>query len=90
MGEIAVQYAMWDNVDGSVVIRRPVLNYSVSYDLVPLKDIAGKTRVMADEFINAESDWVTTAFFNYCRPLIGSSVPEPHRLRAPRVPLLPD
>ena len=35
VGEIAVQYAMWDNVDGSVVIRRPVLNYSVSYDLVP-------------------------------------------------------
>ena len=23
VGEIAVQYAMWDNVDGSVVIRRP-------------------------------------------------------------------
>ena len=90
VGEIAVQYAMWDNVDGSVVIRRPVLNYSVSYDLVNLKDIAGKTRVMADEFINAEADGVTTAFFNYCRPLIGSSVPEPHRLRAPRVPLLPE
>ena len=39
-----MQYAMWDNVDGSVVIRRPVLNYSVSYDLVPLADVAGKTR----------------------------------------------
>jgi 6-phosphofructokinase len=90
VGEIAVQYAMWDNVDGSVVIRRPVLNYSVSYDLVPLEAVAGKTRVMPDEFINAEGDGVTTAFFNYCRPLIGSSVPEPHRLRAPRVPPLPD
>ena len=90
VGEIAVQYAMWDNVDGSVVIRRPVLNYSVSYDLVPLEAVAGKTRVMPNEFINAEGDGVTTAFFNYCRPLIGSSVPEPHRLRAPRVPPLPD
>jgi 6-phosphofructokinase 1 len=90
VGEIAVQYAMWDNVDGSVVIRRPVLNYSVSYDLVPLASVAGKTRVMPDEFINAEGDGVTTAFFNYCRPLIGSSVPEPHRLRAPRVPALPE
>ena len=58
--------------------------------LFPWKDVAGKTRVMADEFINAEADGVTTAFYNYCRPLIGSSVPEPHRLRAPRVPLLPD
>jgi 6-phosphofructokinase len=90
VGEIAVQYAMWDNVDGSVVIRRPVLNYSVSYDLVPLASIAGKTRTVPDEFINAEEDGVTTAFDNYCRPLIGSSVPEPHRLRAPRVPRLPD
>jgi ATP-dependent phosphofructokinase / diphosphate-dependent phosphofructokinase len=90
VGEIAVQYAMWDNVDGSVVIRRPVQNYSVSYDLVPLESVAGKTRVMPDEFINAEANGVTTAFENYCRPLIGSSVPEPHRLRAPRVPALPD
>ena len=90
VGEIAVQYAMWDNVDGSVVIRRPVMNYSVSYDLVPLESVAGKTRVMPDEFINAEGDGVTPAFYNYCRPLIGSSVPEPHRLRAPRVPALPD
>ena len=57
VGEIAVQYAMWDNVDGSVVIRRPVLNYSVSYDLVPLREVAGKTRVMPDEFINAEGRW---------------------------------
>jgi 6-phosphofructokinase len=90
VGEIAVQYAMWDNVDGSVVLRRPVMNYSVSYDLVPLESVAGKTRVMPDEFINPEGDGVTTAFYNYCRPLIGSSVPEPHRLRAPRVPALPD
>ena len=90
VGEIAVQYAMWDNVDGSVVIRRPVLNYSVSYDLVPLKEVAGKTRIMPDEFINAEGDGVTTAFFSYCRPLLGSAVPEPHRLRAPRVPAVPD
>jgi 6-phosphofructokinase len=90
VGEIAVQYAMWDNVDGSVVLRRPVLNYSVSYDLVPLASVAGKTRIMSDEFINAEANGVTTAFDNYCRPLIGSSVPEPHRLRAPRVPVLPD
>src|SRR4029077_5120644 len=90
VGEIAVQYAMWDNVDGSVVLRRPGLNYSVSDDLVPLESVAGKTRVMPDEFINAEGDGVTTAFDNYCWPLIGSSVPEPHRLRAPRVPALPD
>jgi ATP-dependent phosphofructokinase / diphosphate-dependent phosphofructokinase len=90
VGEIAVQYAMWDNVDGSVVINRPVLNYSVSYDLVSLASVAGKTRVVPDEFISEDGDGVTAAFHNYCRPLLGSSVPEAHRLRAPRVPPLPD
>lgn len=90
VGEIAVQYAMWDNVDGSVVIRRPVLNYSVAYDLVPLTDVAAKTRHMPDEFINEEGNGVTPAFYSYCRPLVGSQFPEPHRLRAPRVRAIPD
>jgi 6-phosphofructokinase 1 len=76
---------MWDNVDGSVVIRRPVLDYSVSYDLVPLTEIAAKTKHMPDEFINAEGNGVTQAFHSYCRPLLGSGLPEPHRLRAPKV-----
>jgi len=86
VGEIAVQYAMWDNVDGSVVIRRPVLDYSVSYDLVPIREVAAKTRHMPDEFLIADGNHVTTDFLNYCRPLVGSNFPEPHRLRAPRVP----
>jgi 6-phosphofructokinase len=90
VGEKAVQFAMWDNVDGSIVIRRPVLNYSVDYDLVPLKEVAGKTRQMPDDFINDEGNDVTDKFFSYCRPLVGSGFPESHRLRAPRVPTIPD
>jgi len=86
LGEIAVQYAMWDNVDGSMVISRPVLNYSVTYGLVRLAEVAGKTRTMPAEFINEEGNGVTEAFCNYCRPLMGSGFPETHRLRAPNVP----
>jgi len=85
VGEKAVQYAMWDHVDGSVVIRRPVLDYSVDYALVPIEKVAGKTRHMPDNFINAEGNGVTEAFRQYCRPLLGSNLPEPHRLRAPEV-----
>ncbi|MBJ7284817.1 MAG: 6-phosphofructokinase [Akkermansiaceae bacterium] len=85
VGEKAVQYAMWDHVDGSVVIRRPVLDYSVDYALVPIEKVAGKTRHMPDNFINAEGNGVTEAFRHYCRPLLGSNLPEPHRLRAPVV-----
>ena len=86
VGEKAVQFAMWDNVDGSVVIRRPVLDYSVEYALVPLENVAGKTRHMPDSFINAEGNGATADFHNYCRPLLGSGVPEAHRLRCPAVP----
>jgi 6-phosphofructokinase 1 len=86
LGEIAVQYAMWDNVDGSMVIRRPVLNYSVTYGLTALADVAGKTRTMPDDFINEAGNGTTQAFASYCRPLVGSGFAEPHRLRAPHVP----
>jgi 6-phosphofructokinase 1 len=41
---------------------------------------------MPDEFINAEGNGVTQAFHAYCRPLLGSGMPESHRIRAPRVP----
>jgi 6-phosphofructokinase 1 len=88
VGEKAVQFAMWDNVDGSVVIRRPVLDYHVDYALVPLAKVAGKTRNMPDNFINATGNGVTADFHHYCRPLLGSGVPETHRLRAPAVPKL--
>jgi 6-phosphofructokinase 1 len=86
VGEKAVEYAMWDNVDGTVVIRRPVLDYSVDYELVPIHRVAGKTRHMPDHFINEASNGVTDDFRNYCRPLLGSNFPQAHRLRAPVVP----
>lgn len=85
VGEKAVQYAMWDDVDGSVVIRRPVLDYGVDYELAPLEAVAGKTKTMEDAFINDAGNNVTQAFHAYCRPLIGSSAPRHYRLRAPVV-----
>ncbi len=41
VGERAAQFAMWHNVDGSVVINRTG-HYSVNYELVDLSEIAGK------------------------------------------------
>ncbi|MCA9666079.1 MAG: 6-phosphofructokinase [Myxococcales bacterium] len=84
VGEKAVQYALWDDVDGSVSIHRTG-DYSVDYKLTAIEEIAGKTRHMPDEFINAEANNVTSAFYRYCRPLVGSGFPSPYRLRAPRV-----
>ncbi len=87
VGERAVQMAVWNNVDGSVAIRRTGY-YSVDYRLQPLADVAGKTRVMPDEFINTEGNHVTDAFKFYVRPLMGSGLPSPALLRAPKVPKL--
>jgi ATP-dependent phosphofructokinase / diphosphate-dependent phosphofructokinase len=84
VGERAVQFACWHNVDGSVTIHRTG-NYSVDYRITKLEDIAAKTRHMPDEFINAEGNHVTDAFYAYCRPLIGSGLPAPARIRAPKV-----
>ena len=85
VGEKAVQFALWDNVDGSVTIHRTGY-YSVDYKLTPLEDVAGKTKIMSDDFINLESNNVTEAFIHYAKPLLGSGMHYAHRLRAPRVP----
>jgi 6-phosphofructokinase 1 len=85
VGEKAVQYAMWGEANGSVAIKRTGF-YSVDYELLPLKAVAGKTRVMDDEFISASGTDVTDAFRLYLRPLLGSGMPDAFRLRAHPVP----
>ena len=81
VGEKAVQFAMWGDLDGSVAIKRTGF-YSVDYQLVPLESVAGKTRVMEDEFISADGTDVTDAFRLYLRPLLGSGMPDAYRLRS--------
>ncbi len=80
VGEKAVQFAMWGSQDGSVAIKRTGF-YSVDYELLPLDAVAGKTRVMEDEFIAPNGTDVTDAFRMYLRPLLGSGMPEAFRLR---------
>jgi len=80
VGEKAVQFAMWGTRDGSVAIKRTGF-YSVDYELLPLEEVAGKTRVMEDEFIAANGTDVTDAFRLYLRPLLGSGMPDAFRLR---------
>jgi 6-phosphofructokinase 1 len=76
---------MWGDRDGSVAIRRTGF-YSVDYHLVPLESVAGKTRVMEDEFIAPCGTDVTDAFRLYLRPLLGSGMPDAYRLRLNKVP----
>jgi 6-phosphofructokinase 1 len=84
VGEKAVQFAMWGERNGSVAIQR-CGDYAADYKLVPLADVAGKTRVMEDAFIADNGSDVTDAFASYLRPLLGSGLPAAHRLRAAAV-----
>ena len=84
VGERAAQFAIRDNLDGSVTIHR-VGNYAVDYRLTNIKEIAALTKLMPDEFINEEGNHVTEAFRSYVRPLLGSNMPQVGRLRAPKV-----
>lgn len=85
VGEKAVQFAMWGQRNGSVAIKRTGF-YSVDYELLELDAVAGKTRVMEDEFITASGTDVTDAFRLYLRPLLGSGMPDAFRLRHNPVP----
>ncbi len=84
VGEKAAQFALWNNVDGSVTIHRTGM-YSVDYQLTPLADVAKHTQSMPDKFINEEGNHVTEAFRYYLLPLLGSDMPQAHRIRAPKV-----
>jgi 6-phosphofructokinase 1 len=84
VGEKAVQFAIWGGRDGSVAIRRTGY-YSVDYELLPLDAVAGKTRVMEDEFIAPDGTDITDAFRLYLRPLLGSGMPDAFRLRSSQV-----
>ncbi len=86
-GERAVQLAYWNNVNGSLTINRTG-NYSVDYRLVGVEEVAAKTRVMPDRYINNNGNHVTDDFRFYIRPLLGSGLQITSHLRAPRVPKL--
>lgn len=83
VGEKAAQFAIWHNIDGSITIHRTGY-YSVDYKMTDLKNVAGKTKLMPDNFINAKSNNVTDAFKYYLQPLLGCDMPEASMLRAPR------
>ena len=84
VGEKAAQFAIWHDVDGSITIQRTG-NYSVDYRVVPLEEIAAKTRTMPSEFLTAQGNNATMEYYNYARPLLGSGFPNVHMIRAPRV-----
>ena len=83
VGEKAAQFAIWHNIDGSITIHRTGY-YSVDYKVTSLNNVAGKTKLMPDNFINQSGNNVTDVFKYYLQPLLGDDMPEASMLRAPR------
>jgi len=84
-GREAVRLAS-EGVSGMMVsIRRESSEpYRYRLDTVPLAEVAIKAKPMPDEFINAEGNYVTEAFLEYARPLVGP-LPEYVRLKGHKV-----
>ena len=78
-GRFAAQMALAGNIDGSVTVKREdTADYRVRFELVELSLVAGKTRLLPDEFINPAGNNVTRAFIDWARPLVGEMTPRPH------------
>ena len=87
VGVAAARFAHEGDKDGTVTIHRTGsgASYAAEYKLSRLEDVAGKTKVMADEFIAANGHDVTGAFVDYLKPLLGSGMAETYRLEAEKV-----
>jgi 6-phosphofructokinase 1 len=88
VGEKAAQYAIWHNIDASVAMRR-VGDYAIEYFPTPLETVARHTKHMPDEYINEDGNYVTPAYYDYVRPLVGV-MPSVARISAPKVEKIPN
>jgi len=85
VGEFSVKMAVSGDFDGSVSIKRKnSKKYSVYYEVVPLSKVAKDTRSMPSKFINREGNFVTGAFIEYAKPIVGK-LPEIGRLKRVKV-----
>ncbi len=82
-GEMAVVFSSNTERDGSVTIIRTG-EYEVEYELSSLPQIAGKTKLMPQEFYDPKKSMPTESFFRYARPLTGD-LPICERLKARRI-----
>lgn len=72
VGQMAVRYAVEGRGDEMVtLVREPGPEYRCVTSTAPLARVANVERPLPPEFLNAERNFVTRAFVNYARPLIG-------------------
>ncbi len=58
----------------STILRKPGSSYGVTYDKVPLPDVANSERTFPEKWISANGLDVSDEFVAYCKPLVGDSM----------------
>ncbi|MFH1612748.1 MAG: 6-phosphofructokinase [bacterium] len=86
VGQEAVKAAC-ENKSGYMVTLERVSNnpYQCKTGLADLKEVANAERILPDNFINKEGNFVTQEFIDYAKPLIGDSLPEYVKLKLHRI-----
>ena len=71
-GQKAVELATQDQTGLMVTLcRQPGSAYQCTTGTIPLHEVAIKAKPLPDEFINKEGNFITEAFLDYVRPLVG-------------------
>jgi 6-phosphofructokinase 1 len=89
VGEMAVKQAVQGESDIMITLLRQASDdgtYAAITGTTPLVNIANAERHMPPEFLNAAGNFVTQAFVEYARPLIGGDLP--HYFRFDREAIL--
>jgi 6-phosphofructokinase 1 len=75
-GRAAVHRAFEGYTDEIVtLVREPGKRYVCTTGLAPLGQVAGQVQAMPEEYLDTDNYFVTPAFIEYARPLIGSPLP---------------
>lgn len=86
VGQMAVRQSCEGVSDKMVTLeRKPGAEYQCATGLAPLAEVANAEKPVPDEFINEEGNFVTDAFLEYARPLIGPPLASYPRLELKRV-----
>lgn len=89
VGSVAVQEAISGKTDYMVILKREAgAIYKCTTSLAKLEDVANKEKKVPKEFINSEGNFVSEAFLNYAKPLIGEPLPKYARLEKIFIPKL--
>ncbi len=81
-GRVAVRAVVRGETAKMVAMRRGnAEHYECEYFMADIQDVMMTERKMPDEFINEQGNGVTEAFKEWCRPLLGETLPRLMNLR---------